>query len=497
MDQSSAVGATTISSSSLSTTSNVLTHAPDASHSSDMECIDENVIIDEITEAEPTSVTLRFCKRKFLRPYVVILAIAGLRPSSSDVEFLGRWIGHLQTFLVLLLLIVGYMLQFLCGFRRDHGIIEPIQPLPISTTPGWTITTTTTPDVVKQSPNWTIRDETSDFLTESGNLTINLNREPGHLGLLASGEAIFIYLVPALLHLNGFILAVFIYRFADNEQLQNLIERVFILSSNPRRLVLTLWLYFGLGLVWLGVSIAYVTLIGIDGVTVFERFLSFGWTGGLARWTHTGELLRALLSVTLFLHDLVQMVVIVSYGLMCYMLRCYLKALKEKLLLHTIEPLNWMREICEFRKLLHHLNTKISLPVASLTVLNLSYTVSSVAHLFHNMTACPINIFTASLANILLWLVIALVPFFQAASLTVTCRQTQSCGHLISIRPFVHRNTSSEDLNTVLLYASSLKMSAKLFRMPVSAHYLCFLVLVCFIGVLTFGMCLNISLGRL
>uniref|UniRef100_A0A182WUT1 Uncharacterized protein n=1 Tax=Anopheles quadriannulatus TaxID=34691 RepID=A0A182WUT1_ANOQN len=157
-----------------------------------------------------------------------------------------------------------------------------------------------------------------------------------------SGEAIFIYLVPALLHLNGFILAVFIYRFADNEQLQNLIERVFILSSNPRRLVLTLWLYFGLGLVWLGVSITYVTLIGIDGVTVFERFLSFGWTGGLARWTHTGELLRALLSVTLFLHDLVQMVVIVSYGLMCYMLRCYLKALKEKLLLHTIEPLNWM-----------------------------------------------------------------------------------------------------------------------------------------------------------
>lgn len=75
------------------------------------------------------------------------------------------------------------------------------------------------------------------------------------------------------------------------------------------------------------------------------------------------------------------------------------------------------QEICEFRKLLHHLNTKISLPVASLTVLNLSYTVSSVAHLFHNMTACPINIFTASLANILLWLVIALVPFFQVSLL--------------------------------------------------------------------------------
>ncbi|XP_053658425.1 uncharacterized protein LOC128707497 [Anopheles marshallii] len=496
MDQSSAVGTTAISSSSLFTTSNVLTQAPDASHSSDMECIEENVIIDEITEAEPTSVTLRFCKRKFLRPYVIILAIAGLRPSSSDVELLGRWVGHLQTILVLLLLTIGYVLQFMCGFRRDHGLLEPNESLPISTTPaGWSTTTPTTPETVKLFSNWTIRNQTAHSTDGSSNTTLYTDQE--HLGILASGEAIFIYLVPALLHLNGYLLAVFIYRFADNEQLQSLIERVFILSSNPRRLVLTLWLYFGLGLVWLGVSIAYVTLLGVDRITVFERFLSFGWTGNLARWTHTAEVLRALLALTLFFHDLVQMVVIVSYGLMCYMLRCYLKALKEKLLLHTIEPLNWMREICEFRKLLHHLNTKISLPVASLTVLNLSYTVSSVAHLFHDMTACPINIFTASLANILLWLVIALMPFFQAASLTVTCRQTQSCGHLISIRPFVHRNTSSEDLNTVLLYASSLKMSAKLFRMPVSAHYLCFLVLVCFIGVLTFGMCLNISLGPL
>ncbi|KFB47345.1 AGAP010540-PA-like protein [Anopheles sinensis] len=448
MDQSTAGPA------KITSSSNTLSHTPDASHSSDLECIDENVIIDEITEAEPTSVTLRFCKRKFLRPFVIILASAGLRPSATDLEFLGRWVGHLQTILVLVLLIIGYVLQFLCGLSSKNNYQK--QSL-ISTSAG----------------------------------------DTGHYGLLASGEAIFIYLVPALLHLNGYIMAVFIYRFADNEQLQSLVERVFILSNNPRRLVLTLWLYFGLGLAWLAASTTYVALLGTNGAnTCVERFSSFQWMAGMARWEGTGELLKVMLIVTLFFHDLVQMVVIVSYGLMCYMLRCYLQALKEKLLLHTIEPLNWMREICEFRKLLHHLNTRISLPVASLTVLNLSYTVASVAHLFRDMTACPINIFTASLANVLLWLVIALIPFFQAASLTVTCRQTQSCGHLISIRPFVHRNTSSEDLNTVLLYASSLKMSAKLFRMPVSAHYLCFLVLVCFIGIVTFGMCLNISLGR-
>lgn len=228
MDQSSAVGATTISSSSLSTNSNVLTHAADASHSSDMECIEENVIIDEITEAEPTSVTLRFCKRKFIRPYVVILAMAGLRPNSNDVEFLGRCVGHLQTILVLLFLFIGYVLQFMCGFRRDRGFIEPNQSIPHTTIPGTTLSTTTTmiPDTVQLYPNWTIQNNQTLVDYEPSNIATLNTQEPGHLGLLASGEAIFTYLVPALLHLNGYLLAVFIYRFADNEQLQCLVERV-------------------------------------------------------------------------------------------------------------------------------------------------------------------------------------------------------------------------------------------------------------------------------
>jgi hypothetical protein len=177
------------------------------------------------------------------------------------------------------------------------------------------------------------------------------------------------------------------------------------------------------------------------------------------------------------------------------LLRQYLASLKEKLLLHTIEPLDWMRETCEFKKLLRHLNTKIALPVCFLTVLNLSYVFSSIVHLFRDMTTCPVTIFSLSTGNICLWLLLAITPIYQASLLTMECRSTQSCGHLISIRPFVHRNTTTEDLNTILLYASSLKMSAKLFKMPISTQYLFFAVLVCIVCVLTFGMCINIRMG--
>ncbi|XP_055600459.1 uncharacterized protein LOC129749510 [Uranotaenia lowii] len=464
--------------------SNLLIHA--ISDDSELDGYQGHVIIDEITEAEPTSVILRYCKGKFLRPYICILGFAGMRPSAIDAGIF-TLLGHLQSFLVLLLLLIGYVLQYWLGFRRDRGFLGTGQA------------PNNNNNNITSSRGTFIEDGTFAGVREVGATTSMPPPEsvdPAILKLLMinTGEMIFIYTVPALMHLGGYVMAVYIYRFADNEQLQCLIERVFILCRTPRRLVAILWVYFGFGVVWLACSISYIAVIAFGS----HELPPHDNDGGIFQWSWelnptVQNCLRILLCVALSFHDLVQMVVIISYSLMCYLLRCYLRALKEKLILHTIEPLNWMREICEFRKLLHHLNTKISLPVACLALLNVSYTISSIAHLFRDLDACPIRIFSRTIANVLLWLVISLTPFFQAASLTVTCRQTQTSGHLISIRPFVHRDTSSEELNTVLLYASSLRMSAKLFRMPVTAHYLCFFIFCCTIGLLTFGMCLTLA----
>lgn len=461
------------------------------SDDSEIDCLEENIVIDEITELEPTSMILRYCKGKFLRPYVCILGLVGLRPNAVDVD-LCTMLGHLQSILVLMLLLAGYVLQYLSGFRRDRGF-STLAPPPAATG-GISInehsnqlsTATGAPTATTSIPTSL---DVATVTTAAGTVV--------KIMMLNTSEMIFIYIIPALFHLGGFVMAIYIYRFADNEHLQCLIEKVFILCNVPRRLVVTLWAYFVLGALWLAGSTTYIYLLTSNQPYVITNLQP------TARWKSWDDLdpterdyFRTLLCVALFFHDLVQVIIIISYSLMCYLLRCYLVGLKEKLLLHTIEPLNWMREICEFRKLLHHLNAKISLPVACLALLNLSYTMSSVAHLFQDMNSCPIRVFSYTIANVLLWLVISLTPFFQAASLTVSCRQTQTCGHLISIRPFVHRNTSSEDLNTVLLYASSLNMSAKLFRMPISAHYLCFVVFVCIVALLTFGMCLSLAIGN-
>ncbi|XP_063704189.1 uncharacterized protein LOC134833700 [Culicoides brevitarsis] len=435
------------SSSSVSTLANSRNFA-----GSDCEILDENIIIAEISEIEPTAALLRYCKRKFHRPFVAILSFVGLKPMTIDADWYS-WLGHVQTFLILTFLILGYVLQFVTGFRRDRGFVTDV------------------PSKIGYSEN-------DEFYVYQ------------YKKYFETGEIVFTYIIPSVLHLSGFLAAIYVYRIADNELLQSLIERVFILSVNVRRLVIDFWVYKAIALLWLGFSVAYITFIGKEQAGIAKNHYI-----KLANVTDTEGILKVILYVCLLCHDLVQVVIISSYSILCYLLRCYLNLLKEKLLLHSIEPLEWMREICEFRKHLHHLNCRIAIPVSLLTLLNLSYCFSSIIHLFRDMNTCPVKIFSMSLANIVLWMVLALVPFFQAAALTVTCRATQSCGHLISIRPFVHRNTAAEELNTILLYASSLKMTAKLFRVPIISHYVCFFLLLCIIVILTFGMCINLSVG--
>lgn len=175
--------------------------------------------------------------------------------------------------------------------------------------------------------------------------------------------------------------------------------------------------------------------------------------------------------------------------------------------------------MCEFGKLLDHLNKKVAWPICFFTVLNLIYSFSGILYTFkmyrfyHN----PIKLISLTIGIILLWLIIALFPYFQvtylskimtfsfkmtiyicifyfvkAAALSVACRSAQSSGHQVRIRPFLHHNTSLDELNSVLLYSSSMRMSAKLFGISIQGNYLFFIILCLLVLLLTIGMCYNI-----
>lgn len=86
------------------------------------------------------------------------------------------------------------------------------------------------------------------------------------------GETIFVYIVSCSVHFFGFLAALYVFRIADNEQLQNLVERVFILTHKPKRLFFILWYHIVCGFVWLSLMTVYIVVMEVDAVDIVKRF---------------------------------------------------------------------------------------------------------------------------------------------------------------------------------------------------------------------------------
>lgn len=151
------------------------------------------------------------------------------------------------------------------------------------------------------------------------------------------GETIFVYGISSILHFCGFLAAIYVFRIADNEQLQSLVERVFILHHIPNKLIYILWAQPACGFVWLAVMTSYLVAMEHDNIDVVKIV----WFGNPTENKQT--LAKALLITATFVQDLIQILVLTSYSLQCFLLRRYIYTLKDKLLQNTIDSLDWMR----------------------------------------------------------------------------------------------------------------------------------------------------------
>ncbi|XP_026757092.1 uncharacterized protein LOC113516815 isoform X2 [Galleria mellonella] len=417
-----------------------------------------SVDIGEITESPDTeymstSAILHYCKSKILLPYLKLLTIMGLRPL-VDVSNSSKFticVSHFHSVQVAVYMSLGYILQYMSCFRRDRGFCYKLVPLALA------------------SPK-----------------EYNTYKE------VCYGNIVFAYIGPSALHFMGFLYALYLFRISDNEQLQNLMERVFLLSSyapqgmptaKPRRLLRMLWFFIILSVLWMCLSLCTVNLMMAKGTIMF-------------RWMETSSnevilLLKVLLIVCTLVHDMVQATIVASYCLQAQLLQVHLTFLKERLLNRTITPLNWMREIAEFRKLLKYLNEDLAPAVCMFIVVNMSWATSGLMWLLNwdKIDARTEPIMAISVLNQLLWVSAVIVPFIQAARLSKECRQTQSVGHELCVRPFLHQDTSHEDITTILMYASSLKLRAKLFHFPIAGRHLCIILTVSTIVLFSLGMC--------
>ncbi|CAG9784447.1 unnamed protein product [Diatraea saccharalis] len=407
--------------------------------------IDDNSLdIGEITESPETeymstSAILHYCKSKILLPYLKLLTIMGLRPivDVSNSSKCAIFLSHFHSAQVAVFMILGYILQYMACFRRDRGFCYKLVPLALTSPLEY--------DAYKQ--------------VCYGNVTLT-------------------YIGPSVLHFLGFAYALYLFRISDNEQLQNLMERVFLSSSSPpgmptnkpKRLLRMLWFFIILGVFWMCLSLCSVNLMIAKGDIMFK-------------WVTTREVLvtlRVALVACTMIHDMVQATALTSYCLQAQLLQAHLMFLRERLLHRTITPLHWMREISEFRKLLKYLNEELAPAVCMFTIVNLSWAASGALWLcgVDRVDNAAEPILAIAILNQALWVIAVVAPFVQAARLSNECRKTRSMGHELCVRPFLHQDTAQEDIITVLMFASTLRLHAKLFHCSIAGRYVCLLLAV-------------------
>lgn len=346
---------------------------------------------------------------------------------------------YIQTFVIFAILLLGYVLQYLFKYRRDRGFAN-------------------------------------------NDVAIDLK------SLIHEGGW-FVYIIPNSIHLMGYLTSIIVFKIRDNEQFQCLIERVFIISGGSKILMMNLWAYFAIGIIWLVCTTSYAFTINSNPEYEMIKMNFLGLST-----EQTDRSLKILLMITVCCHDFVQIIVLVSYCVNSYLLRYYLYRITEKLYHHTIEPLEWMRELSEFQKFIKFHNKNIALPVCIFLMLNLIYAFSGIIYLIYNLSAldnCCDEKIKSCIGNTISWLFVVFIPFYQAAKLNTACQSINTSGHHIRVRPFVHHNTLITDLDSVILFASSLKISAKLFQIPVFGNYLCFVIVGFVITLLTLGLYLN------
>ncbi|KAL1491429.1 hypothetical protein ABEB36_012029 [Hypothenemus hampei] len=392
---------------------------------------DNNIIIVE-ESGDPNSIggILNICKRKLVQPYMRFLGLIGLRPLFAErtrFSKVFKSFNLIYNIQVIFFLLLGYFLQYVSCFRRDRGFACP--------------------------PS---RNHLEEYEKE------------------CSGSLITGFIVPSLLHFIGYIYALMVFRRSDDNQLLVLIERVFLTSSNvpnmqinQNHIIRNLWVFVISSVLWIFTSITLVNYMMAEGDVTFK------WLD--PSWKIVQFSLKALLVVCIIWHDIVQATVISNYCLQVQLLKKYVQFIREKLLQHPVRSLEWIRDIEEFRKLLNYLNDQVAPAVCILTLINWTYAISGTLWLvaFHNdphKDVVPLYT-VVNVLNVVLWWVIAVAPFIQAARLTLSCNNVKTVGQEVRTRPFVHQDTPVQELNSILIYTSSLKIHAKLFNLPINGKY--------------------------
>ncbi|EFX72152.1 hypothetical protein DAPPUDRAFT_111071 [Daphnia pulex] len=352
-------------------------------------------------------------ERKMILPYTRLLGLLGLRPllgDFNDQTLALSAINKIHLFLVTCFLIFGYVMQLLTCYR-DKGFSY-------INIPGV--------DHVSQ------------------NVYQHLTKSLDTPEVVCDGSLFLCYILPPLLHLGAFIQTIYLLRITDNEHLQTLFEKVFLLTSRSR-----------------GATTQRVLLRRLRTHVI----LSVVWSNPVRN-----SLMGVMIASTLC-QDVVHCLVVSNYCIECQLLMSYVSSISERVVEKSMSLEIAMKEMLEFEKFLLYLNENVSPAIGLLLLLSTTRTIVTTMTVIHpGFLYYTIDAHSFIVIMLLVqWATVSIAPLVSAAYVTAASRNVRSVGMRIRVRPFGFQDVPAQKLDSFMTFIACHKGTAKLCFVPISA----------------------------
>lgn len=389
----------------------------------------------------PITIALDRCKRLVMRPYSRLLTMIAWQPVFDSPE--GTWQAFVNVFhptVIILLILCGYVIQFAACFRRDQAGNE-------------------NPGISLDSNGTTVSPTPPSKIAKCQQFAISQ------------------YLLPDILHSVAYIYSFVVFRVLKSEQLPTLMERVFLQKSPTQggflsqgRLIRRLRLLFWASIMW--VVLSQTSLIIHMAAENISGNFNFSWIEPVTDFGRV--MLMILMGFSFTVLDVVYVAVVLNYSVQCCLLLSYINGLMEKIREHTLTLETVMKDIATMQEHLRFLNRH---PGTAMSIVMINFGTMAITGFLAFIDADSKNFTTlmyiSTGASVVLWFTVMAVPVLLAARLTAACNTLRKVGHEIRTRPFGFQDESPEDLDSFLLFTSTLRLKAKLFLIPVRSSYIC------------------------
>lgn len=301
----------------------------------------------------------------------------------------------------------------------------------------------------------------------------------------------FLHMVPSLFHMSAYVTVLYHSRKPESERLETLMERVFLQSSQSagwlifhRKLVRQLRNFFIFCVMWVIMSL-------------LTSLLHYFWFEGLQ--SSNGDICQYDLPIVInndiytsirFIcttwNDLISAAIVTTYAVHCQLNISYIENLCIVIRERRISAAEFYKRVEELRNFIEYLNDDQAIG-PSLILLNLicrtGVYLIALMHPQNPLTHKTICVFALCAFSCSVLIIITLC---HALRLTTACNTLRNIGHEIKSLNQNASNISDQErteLDSLVLYTSSLNMEAKMLQMPVRASNLS-LIMICITFVL-------------